>query len=231
MRGQFVAGIYKALSVSMPCEVQGAANEGPSNATGEKMMGIQKSVRNLMVAVTVGAAAALPLASHAATINGELTASSPVWDRRQPIDMPSPCGPGTQDYPYDSYPITHSGGTLTIEMKGISSSSGTLLDPYLYLYSGSFDPDSPCDNFLARNDDGGDGVDARISANYDAGDYVIVATTYDDVDDIYDPYGTYVLEYNSGITAVPTLNEWMLLLLGALVAGVGWLRFRRGKPV
>ena len=168
------------------------------------------------------------LAAGAATaqtnVNGALTASDPVFNR--PVSA-SPCSLSTSGTAvhYDAYPVTHQGGTLTIALRGGGSGSGTLSDPYLHLYSGSFDPANPCTNWLAGNDDNGGSVDSLISATYPAGTYVIVATAFGSRET-----GTYRLTSNATLqasaTPVPTLGQWGLVGL-SLTLGAAALRRRR----
>ena len=164
-------------------------------------------------------------ASAQTTVNGELTAADPVFNRPS-TSTPCTLNPGVTAAHYDVYPLTHPGGTLTIELRGASSGSGTLSDPYLHLYSGSFDPASPCTNWVEGDDDGGDvGFNSLISGTYPAGTYVIVATSFGS-----GATGTYQLTYNAtppaSATPVPTLGQWGLVGL-SLALGAAALRRRR----
>lgn len=178
--------------------------------------------------LTLGLAAAGG-ASAQTTVSGELTAADPLWDRNAAFAAP-PCTPGAETYRYDAYPISHAGGTLTIEMRGASTGSGTLGDPYVYLYNGPFNSASPCTNHLANNDDGGTGLDSLLSGPYPAGNYVIVATGWNS-----GALGTYRLIHSASPvsaaapTPVPTLGEWSLMALSLALAGgaAGALRRRR----
>lgn len=168
------------------------------------------------------------VASAQTTVSGELTAADPRWDRQATFP---PCTPGEAGYAYDIYPISHAGGTLTIEMRGSSSASGTLLDPYVFLYSGSFDPASPCTNLVGFDDDGGTDWDSLLSGEYEKGNYVIVASSYDTLTYSNDALGTYRLIHNATpfATAVPTLGEWGLMALSLALVGAaaGGLRRKR----
>lgn len=100
------------------------------------------------------------------------------------------------------------------------------MDPYLHLYSGSFDPANPCTNWVEGDDDGGGGgFNSLISATYPAGTYVIVATSFGS-----GATGTYQLTYNAAppasATPVPTLGQWGLVGL-SLALGAAALRRRR----
>lgn len=176
------------------------------------------------------------LAAAQTTVSGELNASDPTWDRYAAEDHPH-CAPDpSEQYYYDVYPIVHDGGTLTVEMRGKDSGSGTLADPYLYLFGGSFDPAQPCTNVVEWDDDSGDAdYDSKIEGDFPAGNYVIVATSYDEYDDD-DGVGTYQLIHSArpqapapGVTAVPTLGEMTLAALSLALAGGGAAALRRRR--
>jgi len=112
------------------------------------------------------------------TITGALDPADPTFNR--PEDTP-PCtlsGSATAVY-YEAFTHSHGGGYLMIDMASLGAGVGTLDDPFLVLYSGSFDPANPCVNFAASDDDGGVSYDSRIMfGNLPPGQYVIVATSY-----------------------------------------------------
>jgi hypothetical protein len=104
--------------------------------------------------------------------SGELTAADPTFNR------PSASGATTStNVHFEAYSFTIGAATdVQIDME---SSAGTLSDAYLHLYAGSFDPANPTVNWVAGNDDGGAGLNARIIQNgLAAGTYIVVATTF-----------------------------------------------------
>jgi CSLREA domain-containing protein len=112
----------------------------------------------------------LPSAAQAQTvISGALEVTDPTFNHPASGAICIPTG--TSVY-YDAYTYSHTGGPLSIEM-----TAGTMTDPFLALYSGSFDPLNPCTNFVAANDDSITGLDSKLVLNLPAGTYVIVATS------------------------------------------------------
>lgn len=122
-------------------------------------------------------------------VAGELTESDPFFNH--PWGVPSSCSLESTPTPYDVYTIAHVGGQMTINMMGVDSGSGTLKDPHLSLYLGSFDPNNPCANLVDQDDDSGTGWDARIVVTVPPGTYVIVASAFG-WGTFWD-FGTYVL--------------------------------------
>lgn len=103
---------------------------------------------------------------------------------------------------YDAYTVTLAPGPLLIDMRGADSGGGTLADPFLALYRGSFNPAAPCTNLAASNDDFDATRDAEITlASITGGMYVIVATAFDAPPS---GLGTYTLTAMQGDT--PVLN-------------------------
>ena len=90
---------------------------------------------------------------------------------------------------YDVYPVEHLGGTLAVAQRGRSTCGGTLLDPFLALYAGSFDPNDPCTNLVDQVDDVCS-LDAFLSADLDPGTYVVVAASLGQT-------GSYALEFGA----------------------------------
>jgi hypothetical protein len=80
-------------------------------------------------------------------------------------------------------------------LRGRATHGGSLFDPFLYLYSG-FDPNNPCDNLAAMDDDDGCGRDSLISLpDLAAGTYTVVASSFYPTSDPFDePTGSYTLE-------------------------------------
>jgi len=83
---------------------------------------------------------------------------------------------GTEVF-YDAFNYYHTGGILTIDMAAAGAGIGTLSNPFLVLYRGSFDPAYPCGGFVASDNNSGTGLDSRIVVNVPRGNYVIVATS------------------------------------------------------
>lgn len=121
------------------------------------------------------------------TFAGELTTSDPTFDRYDDSDFAPPTAAGCalegDSFYYDTYVVVHPGGPLTIELN-----TGTLTDTYLNVFSGSFNPGNACQNIVASNDDGGPGLSSLVTGNFPAGTYIVVATSYSDLD-----VGTYTL--------------------------------------
>ncbi|MEZ4909256.1 MAG: hypothetical protein R2774_00175 [Saprospiraceae bacterium] len=89
---------------------------------------------------------------------------------------------GFSNVHYDVFPFQVSvTGSYTF------NANGSLGDTYAYIYSGSFDPASPCTNVIASNDDGAGDLDPLITVNLTAGvQYYYVFTDY-----FTTPTGTY----------------------------------------
>ena len=75
----------------------------------------------------------------------------------------------------DWFGITLTAGVaITIDLLGIDTTTGTLPDPYLYLYNGS-------GSLLAQDDDSGTGFNSRLNFTpSSSGTYYIAAAAYDD---------------------------------------------------
>jgi hypothetical protein len=117
------------------------------------------------------------------TFHGEFSAAYPTFTR---TDLA--CAPWPVATPYATHRIDHPGGDLTVSVQGAPSGVGTLSDPYVLVYDGSFDPSNPCANLLDHDDDSGEGFESLIQGPTDAGQYVLVVTTYWE-----NIFGTYVL--------------------------------------
>ncbi len=109
------------------------------------------------------------------TRTGTLQTGDPTFNRvLDGSDAAHGCflsGTGTA-VPYDLYTFALS-RTVKIDLQG-----GTLVDPFLLLYSGVFDPANPCANLVAADDDSGGGLAPQIFTTLAPGNYVIVATTF-----------------------------------------------------
>ena len=119
----------------------------------------------------------LPATTGTGTFDGTLntTDAHAAWSSR----AGSLCWGETDAY-YDTYQVTLSAAsTLTVTMQGQASNSGSLFDPVLELYSGSYNAANGCTNLIATNDDGpGIGPDSQMTQNVSAGTYVVVATAF-----------------------------------------------------
>lgn len=118
----------------------------------------------------------------------------------------------------------------------LSITAGGLLDPYLFIYSPTFNPASPASNCIAGNDDGGGGLNPLITnPNLVAGQtYTFVTTGFGNRHvgsynaSISCPTAIVTLNPSTSIsTPVPTLSQWALMLL---IITLGFFGFRlKGK--
>ena len=96
-------------------------------------------------------------------------------------------------YRYDTFTFTHTGGALSLAVRGASSGGGTLVDPYLTLFSGAVLPGNPCVEYLAYDDESGCGHDAYLEiTDLAAGTYTVMVTSYDAL-----ATGAYTFERNT----------------------------------
>ena len=99
---------------------------------------------------------------------------------------------GNIPYRYDLITITHSGGVMSLAVRGASSGGGTLVDPYLKLFPGAgMPPGNPCIDYLVYDDQGGCGNDAYLETTQPAGTYTVMVTSYDAL-----APGSYTFEQN-----------------------------------
>ena len=128
-----------------------------------------------------------PVKAGFGTFSGSLAVTDPQFNRKSANFVPPATGPcnssGNIPNYYDTYQVTHLGGTMRIE-----TLLGTLTDTYLHVYSGSFNPSDGCQNLVAGNDDNGLTFASLIQATFPAGNYVVVVTSFDPLDT-----GTYTL--------------------------------------
>lgn len=103
----------------------------------------------------------------------------------------SPCN-NSLIFPYDAHTIQHPGGSLQVQLRGVASGGGTLVDPYLEIYQGTFDPSNPCPTLVDGNDDNDCTNDSYISGVFDAGTYVLVVGGFNPPD-----RGSYTLEFGT----------------------------------
>ena len=145
--------------------------------------------------------------AQAQLINGAITPGDPIFDRPDYDD--ASCVDGDQDDTYyDVHSYVHSGGTVGFTVLASASGFGTLTDSFLIIYSTSFNPASPCTNFVLVNDDAierADDVDehdSTIVADLPAGTYQVVVTGFDSTD-----LGTYVLAITNGTTVGGDIDD------------------------
>lgn len=104
--------------------------------------------------------------------NGELTVSSPTWDR--PDENFNPDGVGS--HPYETF-------TFTPVFTGVYViDSVQVKDGFIFLYE-SFDPLAPTSNGVVANDDSPRGLGfSRMSTTLTAGEsYTLVSTSFEDI--------------------------------------------------
>ncbi len=82
--------------------------------------------------------------------SGALTANSPTFNR--PTSTGGAGGRPGAAYSVQGFTVTVS-GTYTFESSSFSVNGAPTLDTFIFIYSGSFDPNNPTNNFLAANDD------------------------------------------------------------------------------
>ena len=111
-------------------------------------------------------------------VPGELTEADPVFH--------SGCALGLH---YDAYTFEHSGGPLSLAVRGVDTGGGTLEDPFISLFAGGVGSDF-CNN-VAWDNDGGCGRDAYLAADLAAGTYTAVVIT------VGNELGTYTFEGNT----------------------------------
>lgn len=182
---------------------------------------MKKALKLRFILAFIGLALASAPVFAQSVINGSLDMEDPTFNRPR---ASAPCAlSGATNVYYDTYPINHAGGTLNISMRGFSSGGGTLTDPYLVLYTAPFNPADPCANWIAGNDDSGEGLDALLALSLPAGNYIIVATSYAN-----GLSGSYTLSWIS-TSGIPTLNLWSIMLLAGLLALIGRWRRRLTK--
>lgn len=119
------------------------------------------------------------------TFSGTLGSGDPQFDRASASFAPPTVGScsisGNVPNYYDTYRIFHTGGPLHIETTSALLAPLNDDDTYLHVYAGtSFTPGSACQGLVAADDDGGGGTYlSMIDADFPAGDYVVVVTSFD----------------------------------------------------
>lgn len=201
------------------------------------MIGIGSApLRRWAVALAAGMAVSLSAAAHTFFNGvGNFTAASPTFHRP---DQPVGCATTTGLTHYAAHTLNMpQDGTVSALMLGRHRPGGAILsgyidDPYLLLYAGSFDPNNPCTNLIAFDDDSAEGVtglyNARLTRAVTSGSYVLVAATYDQLGAGVPFEGSYDLTITSNLPdAVPTLQPLAVLLLAGLMGAMGLRRARR----
>ena len=148
-----------------------------------------------------------PVSAQAIEVTGD-TSTGPTWQR-----------PGSsQALRYSTHLISITNALAYAIYVPMVRELGGLSDPYLYLYSGSFDPLQPLLNLIASDDDSGsdwregsDIFDALLTADPDnplpEGHYTLVTTGY-----CCDQQGTYILYLDGvalgwGLSTIEQLKE------------------------
>ncbi|MFN3852283.1 MAG: M36 family metallopeptidase [Spirosomataceae bacterium] len=152
---------------------------------------IQPTVANYSIcqngSVPNGQGLRMPSTTYVTNISSALTTSDPTF---------SPLG-STGSFYYKVYPfVPQNSGVVSLEITAGS------YDTYLYLYSNSFNPNSPYTNLLTYDDDSGIGTLSLISYNLTAGtQYYVVVSSYNSL-----TTGTYTL--NSSVLGFGTSYAW-----------------------
>lgn len=171
-----------------------------------------------------------------ATMSGDLT-GAPTFDRRFVVTYDGSCAASSDDssndgVPYQVFPIVSPSG----QAADIEVVLGTLGDSVLFIYCDPFQAGQPATNIRAWDDDGGAGLGSAIVPGngviLEAGvRYLAVVTSFTAFDtgtfDINLGGDLQFVSPQSEITSVPVNNIWALLVLVALIAGLGWFAMRR----
>ena len=151
------------------------------------------------------------------TFNGD-TRGEPTWNRLS--QGPVLFFPSGTVVSFQAIQVT----ILNTAIFDAQTSAG--FDTFLHLYQGSFDPTDSLTNIISGDDDGGAGLNSRISSAPTLGEYTLVVSGFSDTDD-----GEFALFLNGvvlgwGPTTADQLNE-----LKATIAQVGHstLRVRSGN--
>lgn len=133
---------------------------------------------------TLNVSAGAPQAEGFGTFSGSLDPTDPTFSRAIALFVyptAGACGiSGLGPQKFDTYKIVHLGGPLRIE-----TTLGTLVDSYLHLYAGSFNPGNACQNIISGDDDGGVGFASLIDItdpSFPAGTYIVVVAGFDSTD-------------------------------------------------
>ena len=169
---------------------------------------------------TIAAAAlfaAMGASAQAYTFNGDTT-GGPTYNR--PFTLLSLSGVGTA--------VHYAAFTFSVDMSGAYTFNATTaeFDPFIALYSPSFDPTAGLTNLLALNDDfAGSFSESQFTTALSAGTaYVLINTGYGNAD-----FGAFTTTITGpgNVVAVPEPATWGLMALGML--GVGAAAARRRK--
>ncbi|MES2587495.1 MAG: T9SS type A sorting domain-containing protein [Bacteroidota bacterium] len=119
---------------------------------------------------TVTAGALTNIAQNTTFNSGTFSSGNPTFNRPSTYDCPNSFGTAVYYNAYTFVPSTTGSYTFNNTFSG---------DGYGLLYQTSFNPASPCSNFLLADDDGNAGSDPRLTRNLTAGvTYVLVTTTF-----------------------------------------------------
>lgn len=212
MSMRFAIAVF-AVAASLGAVAQGTTPVDPA-AAAEKASQPAAVPRTNTVDATVTYTATIP--------------ASPTFNR--PVSCAALSGVGTAVGFFDQ--------DFSIDLDGnytMTATGGSIGDTVFILYDGPFDPASPLTNCLAFNDDA-IGLLSQITSPLVTGTlYTLVSTTFsNDVTGTTDVEITGPGNISLGgfagpieSTPVPTLNGYMLVVLAALMAGLGlWMRRR-----
>lgn len=187
-------------------------------------MNFRTSFAAAVVAVAT-ATTATPAAAAIFVLNGNTT-GAPTYNRPLAGNPPTGLsGVGTA--------VAYRTLTFTVDITGtysvVQASNTAAYDPFLGLYSGTFNPNAPLTNALVYNDDlGGSLTQSGFSRALTAGtSYTAVMTGFDNLD-----FGAFTLTIDgqgvvtpSAAGAVPEPATWAMMMLGFGLMG-GALRRR-----
>lgn len=165
-------------------------------------------------------AVAAPAQAATAVVAGDTT-GSPTYNRTLSGSPPTILSAVGTAVAYDVVSFSvGTGGSYSFNLDSL------VFDPFLTLYSGSFDPSNPLANALIADDDAGPGSNSAFSFNLASGvSYFAVATGFGNSD-----FGAYTLTITGpgdiliGAGAVPEPGTWALLILGFGMTGAAMRR-------
>jgi hypothetical protein len=192
----------------------------------------------LIVAASMYVALTLPV--QATDVSVTVDGGQTFTVASDPLDGVDGCDIETGGHSYATQDIV-TGTAATYTMAALSAGT-TIADPFLAIYSPSFDPDDPTANLVTCDDDRNTNysdpnrVLPLFTVELAAGvPYVVVATSYD-----ADPAMTGTLAFQiapdltdvpsvPNATSVPTLSPLGMIILAALVGWASFSHLRRRR--